>query len=224
MAPSDPTATCLGFNKKFNKSEYCLQCTVCGLWIHKTCSGVSDDGYKFVNEQLQLTGMAYWACRSCTSYAINMNHRLKTMKEKMGELDQAMEATTVSCKKTEETVEKISEELRKKDERVEKLVKQGEFNIYEEMRERETRRLNVVFFGIKELNERNATGKKKLDWDTKSCQNIFEALELNMCEDDLNFCRRIGEKKEEPRPLVAGFYTEMERYHSNSGHDKETES
>jgi hypothetical protein len=31
------------------------------------------------------------------------------------------------------------------------------------MRERETRRLNVVLFGIPELNEKDATGKDKLE-------------------------------------------------------------
>jgi hypothetical protein len=91
------------------------------------------------------------------------------------------------------------------------LVKQGERSVYEEMRERETRRLNVVFFGIAELNEREATGKDKMAWDRKSCCNIFEALRLDMGEEAVKFCRRVGEKGEGPRPLVAGLWTEADR-------------
>jgi hypothetical protein len=39
------TAVCLGCSKKFKQSEYSLQCTICGLWIHKTCSGITDELY-----------------------------------------------------------------------------------------------------------------------------------------------------------------------------------
>jgi hypothetical protein len=44
MAPKD--SICLGCNKKFTKADYCVQCVVCSLWIHKTCSGLSDEGEK----------------------------------------------------------------------------------------------------------------------------------------------------------------------------------
>jgi hypothetical protein len=72
---------CLQCAKKFTKSDYSLQCTVCGLWIHKVCSGVTDDLFKFLDQKL--TGTAYWACRPCTVYAQGMNHRLKQMEEKL---------------------------------------------------------------------------------------------------------------------------------------------
>jgi hypothetical protein len=62
---------------------------------------------------------------------------------------------------------KDSAELKKEGEKTVKLVKHGERSVYEEMRERETRRLNVVFYGIAELNEREATGKDKMAWDRK---------------------------------------------------------
>jgi hypothetical protein len=213
MAPkqTEATATCLACNKKFNKSEYSLQCTVCGLWVHKTCSGISDDGYKFVSEQLQLTGVGYWACRACASYAVNMNRRLKQIEDKLEQCTKTVETNTEKIKEVEKKVEGISSELKKDGEKTAKLVKQGEANVYEELRERETRRLNVVFFGIAELEERGATGKDKLAWDRKSCSNIFEALRLDMGEDAVKFCRRVGEKGEGPRPLVAGLWTEADR-------------
>ena len=213
MAPkqTEATATCLACNKKFNKSEYSLQCTVCGLWVHKTCSGISDDGYKFVSEQLQLTGVGYWACRACASYAVNMNRRLKQIEDKLEQCTKTVETNTEKIKEVEKKVDGISSELKKDGEKTAKLVKQGEANVYEELRERETRRLNVVFFGIAELEERGATGKDKLAWDRKSCSNIFEALRLDMGEDAVKFCRRVGEKGEGPRPLVAGLWTEADK-------------
>ena len=108
-------------------------------------------------------------------------------------------------------MENIRTELKKKDDKTEKLIKQGEHSVYEEMRERETRRLNVVFFGIPELEERGATGQEKLDWDKQSCCNVFNALEVDLGDKSIKFCRRVGEKGDRPRPVVMGFWTEAER-------------
>ncbi len=46
-------------------------------------------------------------------------------------------------------VEKLDSALKGKDDKMEKMVKDSEFNIYDEMREREARRLNVVFHGTR---------------------------------------------------------------------------
>ncbi len=166
--------------------------------MHKTCSGISDDEYKFVTEQLQLTGVGYWACRACASYAVNMNRRLKQIEDKLEQCTKTVDTNTEKIKEVEKKVEGLSSELKKEGEKTVKLVKQGERSVYEEMHERETRRLNVVFFGIAELNKREATGKDKMAWDRKSCCNIFEALHLDMGEEAVKFCRRVGEKGEGP--------------------------
>jgi hypothetical protein len=210
MAPKD--SVCLGCNKKFTKSEYCVQCVVCSLWIHKSCSGLSDEGFKFISDQLLATGSAFWACKPCTSYAMGINHRVKQIEEKMTAMQHAMDVNSAATKEVDRRVDKLDGLLQKKDEKVEELVKQSEFNIYDEMREREARRLNVVFHGVGEKEQvEGDTGKDRAAWDKKSCLNIFQALELDLTEEDVKFCRRLGEKGEEPRPLLAGFYTETER-------------
>ena len=210
MAPKD--SICLGCNKKFTKADYCVQCVVCSLWIHKTCSGLSDEGFKFISDQLQSTGSAYWACNPCTSYAMGINHRVKQIEEKMTAMQHAMDSNSAAVKEVDQKVEKLDSALKGKEDKMVKMVKDSEFNIYDEMREREARRLNVVFHGVGEKEHAEGdTGKDKAAWDKKSCVNIFDALEIGLTEDDVKFCRRLGEKGEEPRPLLAGFYTEMER-------------
>jgi hypothetical protein len=210
MAPKE-AATCLGCNKKFNKSEYSLQCTVCGLWIHKTCSGISDEGFKFVNDTFNATGMAYWACRPCTAYAKNMNHRMKQMEEQMVAINKAVEGNAAKMEETDKRVEEIDKKLEEREGKLEKVVRQTEFNIYEELKERDSRKTNVILYGVGELADTKSTGKDRLEWDRKSCDNIFRALELDLEATDLKFCRRVGEKGDKPRPMVIGFYTELER-------------
>jgi hypothetical protein len=147
-----------------------MYATVCGLWIHKSCLGLSDDRYKYVREQLQNTGVGYWACRACALYAANMNRRMKQIEDRLEQYSKETE-TNKETLKVDSKVEKVCEELKKKDEKTEKLVKQGESNVYEEMRESETRRLNVIFFKIPELNEKNA--KTSWNWIRRAAAMFF---------------------------------------------------
>ena len=59
---------------------------MCGLWIHKSCSGVTNDLFDFLDKQLTATGVAYWACRPCTVYAQGMNHRMRGIEEDIKEV------------------------------------------------------------------------------------------------------------------------------------------
>jgi hypothetical protein len=210
MAPKE-TQSCLGCGKKFNKSDYSLQCTVCALWIHKTCSGISDEGFKFVNEQLQSTGMAYWACRPCTSYAMNMNHRLKQVEEKVEKIAHTVESNSAAIKEVDRKVDQVREELDKKEDRVEEVVKDQQQEMYDELRQRELRKKNVIFHGIQELQRENSTYKERTDWDRASIGNILRELKVEIKEEAVKFCKRIGEIGTAPRPLLTGFHMESDK-------------
>jgi len=82
--------------------------------------------------------MAYWACKSCTTYAMGINHRVKQMEEKMAAMQHSMDANTAAVKEVEHKVERLDSAIQKKDEAVEKIVKKSELSIYDKMRERES--------------------------------------------------------------------------------------
>jgi hypothetical protein len=210
MAPKE-TQSCLGCGKKFNKSDYSLQCTVCALWIHKTCSGISDEGFKFVNEQLQSTGMAYWACRPCTSYAMNMNHRLKQVEERVEKISKTVESNSAAIREVDKKVDQVREDLNKKEDRVEEAVRDQQREMYDELRQRELRKKNVIFHGIQELQKENSTYKERTDWDRASIGNILRELKVGIKEEAVKFCKRIGEIGTAPRPLLTGFHMENDK-------------
>jgi hypothetical protein len=133
------------------------------------------------------------------------------MEERIGVVEKSVEENKTEVKALEKKVVSISEELKKREEKVESTVKNETRSVYEEMREREARRLNVVFHRVDEMEGDRMTGAERQDWDKKSCGNIFHALKLKITEDSIKFCRRVGEKGEDARPLIVGFYTETER-------------
>jgi hypothetical protein len=111
----------------------------------------------------------------------------------------------------EKKVSIINRALQKRDERVEEIVVNKEKSVYEEIREREMRKKNVILHGAGELQAERPPWEERTRWDKQRCVNIFAAIEEGLSEDAIKFTKMIGERGEEPRPLLTGFYTEDEK-------------
>jgi hypothetical protein len=194
---------CLGCGKKFAQKEAAVKCSVCHLWCHKTCSGLTNEFFKCLAEQFKVTKRTYWACRSCSNYAESMNHRLQKIEDK------ATEAIRIGTENVEE-IAKLKEELVKEKERADKAVAKLEKDMQEEMTRREERRKNIVIHGLSESTE--GDGRRRMEDDKTKLDDIFTVLDVNVvAENDVEFCRRVGERSDRPRPLVCGFYMEWSK-------------
>jgi hypothetical protein len=194
---------CLGCGQKFKRSDAAVMCTVCGLWAHKKCSGVSDEFFKFLAEQHKATGRAYWACRACNNFAQTMNAKFKELHDKA---DNAVRLATESKVETSQ----LREQVERDREKTEKRIDRSEMMMLEEINLREEKRKNVVIYGLDEPTE--IEGWKRVESDKRKLNEIFTVLELNIAaETDVEFCRRVGEKSERTRPLVVGFFTEWSK-------------
>lgn len=60
------------------------------------------------------------------------------------------------------------------------------------------------------VKEAGENGRER-EHDRGAVRKILESVELNFEEEDIKFCKRVGQRGEEPRPLVVGFYTELEK-------------
>jgi Mg2+ and Co2+ transporter CorA len=92
----------MGCSKKFTKSDTSVQCTVCGLWIHKACADISDEIIELLEKMKKETGSMYWACKPCNKYAQGMNHRLKEIEEDLKEVKQNTKSNTEAIKQHRE--------------------------------------------------------------------------------------------------------------------------
>ncbi len=102
-------------------------------------------------------------------------------------------------KQLEEVVEKLTEKVEKQAKLLEKASTCNDSTVYEELREREARKLNVVMYGMGKAEE-NVYGRGRYDWDVRSCANLFEALKLDLTSDSIKFCRRVGKEAPTPGP------------------------
>ena len=79
----------------------------------------------------------------------------------------------------------------------------------EEYRERELRKMNVIMHRIKEPGDDIKWAEDRRRHDMDECEKIFDELEMEEDEKaDIKFCRRIGEKGQDPRPMVVVLRTE----------------
>ncbi len=213
MAPKEKDKEkekCLGCGKTLSNS-HCHQCTVCGLWIHKVCSGISDEFFKALEDQVKNTGMAYWACRPCTAYSQGITRKMRAVETKVTELGETVEEVRDNVNEVKSKVSTLEGLVKKAEEKAATAAEKNNDIIFEELREREARRLNLVLHGIAECNREAATGREKQAWDKDQCIKVFQGMGLDYDSEVIKFCRRVGPVMEGPRPLIIGFYTDMER-------------
>jgi hypothetical protein len=188
------TNDCLSCGKKCTQKEAAVKCSVCGLWCHKNCSGLTNEFFNCLAEQYKATKRSYWACRVCSTYAEGMNHRLREIHDK------ATEAIRIGQENSEE-IAKLKEQVNIEREKAQKAVSRAEENLREEMTRREEKRKNIVVHGLIENNEKE--GRQRLEADKRKLDTIFTTLDVNVAADhDVEFCRRVGEKSNNPRPLT----------------------
>ena len=119
MAPNKEITTCLACSKKFGKSDFSVQCTVCRLWIHKGCANLKDEMFKFLDDQFKLTGTAFWACRACTQYAKQMNHKMRKIETELEKVKETCQKNGDGLKQVQDDVTKLAATVESQSKKVE---------------------------------------------------------------------------------------------------------
>jgi len=194
--------TCVGCKKKFTKSDYCVICGMCNYWYHKTCAGISDDIYKCIETYYKDNSHTFWNCMPCSTYAKGITARMREIEGRLEAVEKHQGEQDDEMKTVKQSVSATNREVKRLEKRIDEE-KSGD-SVFQELRDRKARRLNVVFYGIGEAPDENASIEEKKGWDRQSCQNVFKAVKINLNSNTLRFLRRIGEKGDRPRPLLVG--------------------
>ena len=145
MAPKNP---CLGCGKECTGQQYSVQCTLCVLWCHKECAGISDAFFKNLELQIKEMGTAFWACRSCVSFAntfgAKVNEKLKQMDKRVNDLQEKEEANTGGLEEVQEKVETMEKRMEKLEKKAQEREATEDNGMFEELRAREAIRRNLV--------------------------------------------------------------------------------
>jgi hypothetical protein len=203
-----PEHPCVACGK--NVTSNSVQCTLCNMWSHKACTNLSTEAFKGLEAQVREVGVAYWACRACLSFANKVNRQLQAAAKRQDEVEAKVDE---NCKATEQNTQEINK-LRQELDKVKQALDQerGDRNamLSEELRDRELRRNNIVIHGLSEPNENTNYSSARMEQD-RVCGNLFATMGIRTRQEDLRFCRRVGERGQDPRPIIIGLRTEEEK-------------
>jgi hypothetical protein len=204
-----PKHPCLACNK--NVTGASVQCTLCNLWCHKQCTSLSDSAFKGILLQFKEVGTAYWACKSCLNFAAKMNKHLQEASKRQDMIEARVDKNSSSINKNAQDVEELRQELRRALAKIDSDKEARDDTLCDELREREIRKLNIVIHGLHEPDQNIFNNSERIEADRRICGELFAAMGVRLRGTDLRFCRRVGERSAQPRPVVVGLNNEEEK-------------
>jgi hypothetical protein len=129
----------------------------------------------------------------------------------MESMDARIEENSGSIDKTRKEVEKVDRELRRMEKRIDDIQERMEDTLFEELRERDQRKLNLILHGVEEPTDNIEDLRERQEADKDTCGIIFKAIRARATRSSLKFCRRIGKRGRDPRAMVIGLYSEHDR-------------
>lgn len=202
---------CLCCGDNVGAKQAAVRCIMCQLWAHKTCMKMPDELYKSLAEQQKNTRSAYWVCRPCQTFGVRMQHQFAELNKRHDATERRVDQNTGKLQEHSDNIEELRSEMQRMAEKMNQQKDEVGDQLYEEMQEREVRRMNLILHGVPEPTA--AGNQERLEKDKEKCDEIFKAMRASTKKDSIRFCRRIGEKGEYPRPMVIGLGNEAEKRH-----------
>ena len=78
---------CIRCNEHVKKTDKAVKCAMCDLWVHKSCENMADETFNVLDMQNEETGQCFWSCKSCKSYAIKFDKRMRDIESRVKRLE-----------------------------------------------------------------------------------------------------------------------------------------
>lgn len=189
-----------------------IQCSVCELWIHKACTGMSGDLFKLLVEMKEQGQDHSWKCEPCGSARKIIEQRLTNLEKTVNKLQETVASNTETISTNKAAIEKVEKRMDKIEETVNNIQAANKddstASVFKELRERENKKLNIIIHNLMEPDPSLTTGeeKKKADYDLVTA--VLKEIDCSINpEVDIKFSTRLGKINEsggKPRPLLIG--------------------
>jgi hypothetical protein len=204
-----PDYPCLACGK--NVTSNAVQCTLCAQWCHRTCTTLSAEGFKALEIQKRECGMAFWGCRSCMGFSLKVNNQLQEAMRRQDVVEEKVESFARNMDQRNGEMDRLKEELKKLRIELDNVKMHTTDSMGRELRDRDMRKNNIVIHGVAEPDESIRFNRDRIEQDKISCSQLFARIGVNTRQSDIRFCRRVGEKGRNPRPIVIGLNSEAEK-------------
>ena len=176
-----------------------MQCSYCDRWVHPKCANISKAHF-----ELYKLPTCQFVCETCVKVSAKIKKEIQHLQIKQAEMREDIDANKEEISATKRRVEKV-EKVEKKVEELDpaKIIEQSRDGMLRELRERETRKDNLVFHQVEEPTA--ARGQDRKEHDVRSILDILEFIGCPMTGEGIKFIFRTGEKRDDrpgPRPII----------------------
>lgn len=213
-AGGQPEHPCLACGENCGKNKHSVRCVMCTLWAHKACVKMTDAMFKSLEQQVKEVGTAYWVCRPCQNFGLRVQNQLTEANKLNTETAKRVDENTTRINNSERDILELKKHIRRLEEKIDKGSDTTEDRIYDEMQEREVRRMNLVIHSVAEPPPSVQGQRERKEYDLDTCDEIFATMTARITSSDLRFCRRLGAATADKiRPLVIGLHNEEDKRH-----------
>ena len=189
---------CLVCDKDVGGKTGSVQCNFCDKWVHPACGGISKPHLDILIENPSTT----WTCKPCFGVSSKIKKEVQVLALKQEQSRKEIQANKEEIERVKvrmDIVEKKVEEIDK-----DAIIKISNEAVFREIRERESRKSNLVLHKVPELVGDSVTSRDRRDHDIRKVLEIFEFLQCTVPAEDIKFIYRPGDKvnPEWPRPVI----------------------
>ena len=196
--------------KKSLQRNISVPCQVCEEYTHPDCSNISKDLLQYLIDETKSGNNISWSCSTCTKVAKVLNNKIKLLAKEIEDVKKEIKDIKTGQEETNKNIDDIKKDCNKNKEEIDLVDKRVKQSIFAELREREEKRCNVIIHGVPEADNDDLTGMEKKELDIQSVLKITDEIlqEEKYDKQDLKFVKRLGEKNDNPRPILLGLRNE----------------
>ena len=210
MAPQATKNPCIKCEQNVGK-EKSICCSVCTLWIHLSCSDVTDPEFKLLETMYKKRGFHVWTCNCCAKAHMVLQNKLDLLQAEVIQIKETVSSNKSAIDDNKEKIDKVSEEVDTIKQKLaqDKNAEEAGDIVFKEMAEREKKKENVIIFNLQEPDSTITKGFERKKKDQESLSNLLETIKVDLDLDtDIKYSVRLGElvqDQEKPRPLLVSF-------------------
>ena len=195
MAPAKKYP-CLTCNTEVGGKGGGVQCSYCDRWVHPKCANITK-----AHLELYKLPSCQFVCDTCVKVSTKIKKEIQHLQVKQAEMREDIEINKEEIAATKRRMDKVERKVEDLDPA--KIIEQSRDGMLRELRERETRKDNLVIHQVEEPTM--GTGQERKEHDMKKVLRIMDFIQCPLTSEGIKFIFRAGERREDrpgPRPII----------------------
>ena len=202
---------CLRCGNHVKMTEHAVKCALCDLWVHKSCENMDDATFNVLDLQNQM-GQCFWTCKSCHSFAFKFEKRMKDIDKRLQLIEDKLPKVECDVTEIKTEIASLKSGMDNDQDKFIQIQSNAVDVVFEEMRDRESRKSNVVIHNLAEPPISVKSGTDRIAKDKVAVQDLCKVIGVDIDNvSAIKFAKRIGAKQDNPdehRPLLVGFMSD----------------